>query len=142
MRRWSTIFSHLIESEDSLPCSQHPATCPCPAPDPACSFPSRLFKLRFNIILQSTHAFQVISSILGFPVKPLCAFLFSSVPVTCPAHLIFLDVIAVIVFVEEYKPPSSLLRSFLHPSCTFFLSAVFSSTLDHCSSFRVTILNG
>jgi hypothetical protein len=44
-----------------------------------------------------------------FPTNSLYAFLFSSIRATCPAHLLLLDLIILIILDKDYKSRSSLL---------------------------------
>jgi len=80
-----------------------------------------------------------------FPTKTLYVPLLFPLHTTCPTHLILLDFITWIIFVEQYRSKGSSLRS-LPPSsvsssllCSnLFLSTLFLNTLSLCLSFNVS----
>jgi hypothetical protein len=86
--------------------------------DPIPTIPSYLTKIHFNIAHTPTSWFPSGPFPSGFPTKILYAILFAPIRATCPAHLIFLDLISLIVLSEAYKLGSSSLCSFLHPPVT------------------------
>jgi hypothetical protein len=81
----------------------------------------------------------------SFPTKTLYTPLLSSILVTCPTHLILLDLITSAIVGEEYRSLSYSICSFLHfPVPSFLLgpnillSTLFSNTLSLLSSLNVS----
>jgi hypothetical protein len=103
---------------------------------------SHFISLR-SILILSYYLPTGLPSVLfpsGLPTKIFYAFLMSPIRVTCPAHLILLDFITLIVLVEAYKSWSSSLRSLLQsvvpPSPlgpNILLSTLFHT--PHCTFF-------
>jgi hypothetical protein len=100
-----------------------------------------LSKIHFNII-HSPTSWSSYWSLSGFPTNILYACLFP-VNATCPAHLVFLDLIVLIILGKDYKLRSSSLCSFLKPAVisvfgpNFLFSTLFINTLRLCFSFNV-----
>jgi hypothetical protein len=90
--------------EASLPCSQDPTTGPFPSQmNPVHTLPSYFPKIHSNIIFPSAPRSSKWSLPFRFPTKTLYAYLICTIRATCPAHLILLDVITLIIFGEAYK---------------------------------------
>jgi len=113
--------------------------------NPVHIFPHCFSKILLNVTLPSTHTFWNALFRLVFPTTILSAFLTSFMSATCPAHLILLDIITLIIFGEKCNFSSSSLCSFLQPPPTsfllgpsIFLSTLFSNTLNLCCFLRVT----
>jgi hypothetical protein len=107
------------EPEGSSPHSQQPANGPCPEPGESTPLPTaNLPNVHFDPILPSTPWSSKWSFSFWLSHQNLYTFLPSPMRATCPAHLILLDLICLILSGDEYKLRSSPLCNFLHSPVT------------------------
>jgi hypothetical protein len=108
-----------MKPEGSLPCSQQPATGPCPDPVESSPQSSNLFpNIHSNIIFPSTYWSSEWLFPSCFQMNILYTLLISPIPVICPAHFILPDLITLIIFSEAYKLWGFSLCSLLQPPAT------------------------
>jgi hypothetical protein len=124
-RSFSRISQRFMEPEGSIPCSQEPSTAPYREPDQSSPY-HPILSLR-SILILFTHLhlglhIGLISS--SFPTYILYAFLFSPICATCPAHLILLELI-ILIILKEYKLWNWSICRFLQQHVLNFLCVYF-----------------
>jgi hypothetical protein len=136
------ISQNFMEPYGSLSCSQEPSTSLYPEPDQSSTYHIILSKIDFNIV---HHLCLGLPSGLfpsGFPTIILYAFLFSPIRTTFPTHSVFLDLIILITFGEEYKLWSRSLCSIhmFRELSLCFSSGTFLHNHVYISSHRFQVL--
>jgi hypothetical protein len=71
--------------------------------NPVRTIPPYISKIHFSIAHPPTSFRPSGLFRSGFPIKILYAFLFAPIRATCPAHLVLLDLIILIMFGVEHK---------------------------------------
>jgi hypothetical protein len=124
------------EPEGSSPRSQQLVTYPYLEPVESNLYrPPNIPKIHYDPVVPSTSWSSEWSLSFGLSHQNLVHFLSSTMRASCPAHLINLEFICIMIFGDEYKLWSSSLCNFLHSPVTSFLLGPTKTILKEYSSY-------